>query len=192
VNESFPVRVVALTAGVRAPSATRRLSDALVAAVVEHLARRGEHALTRTVEVREHALDVTCTLLSGERSDPLADAVAAVGHADLLVATTPVYNGSYSGLFKSFVDLLDPAALLGTPVVLGATGGSMRHSLVVDQELRPLFAFFQAAPVATGVFATPEEWRAPGVPGAELAARIDRAAWEAASLAALGSSTTSA
>lgn len=187
-----PVRVVALTAGLRIPSSTAQLSHALVTAVVSHLAQRGEHAVTRTVEVREHALDVTCTTLNGVRSDALTDALEAVERADLLVAATPVYNGSYSGLFKSFIDLVEPAALLGTPVLLGATGGSLRHSLVVDQELRPLFSFFQAAPVPTGIFATPEDWRAPGEPDFPLASRIDRAGWEAASLVALGSKTPAA
>lgn len=190
MTDSHAARVVALSAGLRTPSSSRRLSDALLTSIVQHLGERGEHALTRTIEVRDHAIDATCTLLSGVRSDQLADALGAVERADLLVVATPVYNGSYSGLFKSFVDLLDPGALLGKPVVLAATGGSLRHSLVVDQELRPLFSFFQAAPVATGVFATNEDWRAPGVPDAALAARIDRAAWEAASTAALGSRTT--
>lgn len=184
-------RVVALTAGVRTPSSTLLLSDALVAAVVAHLTHRGTDARVRTVEVRRHALDVTCTLLDGTRSGPLAEVLTAVEDADLLIATTPVYNGSYSGLFKSFVDLLDPRALLGKPVVLGATGGSMRHSLAVDHELRPLFSSFQAASVPTGVYATPQDWSPDGRPGEALAARIDRAAWEAATLHPLGRDTSS-
>jgi FMN reductase len=103
----------------------------------------------------------------------------------VLVVATPVYNGSYSGLFKSFVDLLDPPSMVGRTVALGATGGSYRHSLVIDHALRPLFAFFQAAPVPTGVFATADDWDATGAPDATLAARIDRAAWETASLTPL-------
>lgn len=186
------VRVVALSAGLRSPSSTAQLSDALVNATAAHLTARGEDVVTRTIEAREHALDVTCTLLNGVRSDALDDALAAVEQADLLVLTTPVYNGSYSGLFKSFIDLIDPAALLGTPVLLGATGGSPRHSLVVDHALRPLVAFFQAAPVATGVFATPEDWLSPGVPDVALASRIDRAGWEAATAVLLGSKTPAA
>jgi FMN reductase len=175
--------VVALSAGVRTPSSTRTLADALVGAVVEHLARRGEATEARTVEVREHALDVTCSLLSGVRSDALAEALAAVEGADVLVVATPVYNGSYSGLFKAFTDLLTMDALAGTPVVLGATGGSHRHTLAVDQELRPLFTALQATTVPTGVYAAADDWRPPGRPGAPLADRIDRAGWEAAALA---------
>lgn len=179
----LPLRVVTLSAGMRDPSSTGALSDALVRAVVRHLTDRGESVTTRTVEVREHALDVTCTLLNGVRSDPLADAIAAVEEADVLVIASPVYNGSYSGLFKAFTDLVRMDALIGTPVVLGATGGSLRHALAVDQELRPLFSVLQATTVPTGVFAAPEDWLAPGEPGDVLAARIDRAGAEAATLA---------
>lgn len=178
-----PLRVVALSAGLRAPSSTRALSDALLDAVTHHLARRGMAAAARTIEVREHALDATCTLLTGERSDALAEAIAAVETADVLVIATPVYNGSYSGLFKTFVDLVRMDALVGTPVVLGATGGSVRHTLAVDQELRPLFTVLQATTVPTGVFAATADWVAPGVPEDALASRIDRAGAEAAALA---------
>lgn len=179
--------VVALTAGVRAPSSTRRLSDALLAAVVDHVGQRGRTVAVRTVEVRDHALDAARASFDGTRSDKLADALRAVEQADLLVATTPVYNGSYSGPLKTFVDLLDPAALVGKPVLIGATGGSMRHSLAVDHELRPLFAFFQAAVLPTGVYATGQDWLPDGRPEPALAARIGRAAWEAANLHPLGS-----
>ena len=178
-----PLRVVALSAGLRAPSSTRALSDALLDAVTHHLARRGTAAAARTIEVREHALDATYALLTGERSDALAEAIAAVETADVLVVATPVYNGSYSGLFKTFVDLVRMDALVGTPVVLGATGGSVRHTLAVDQELRPLFAVLQATTVPTGVFAATADWVEPGVPDEALASRIDRAGAEAAALA---------
>ncbi len=185
MSHTPPFRVVALAAGLRAPSSSRRLSDLIAAAVVDHLARRGNRADARAIEVAEHAIDVTRALVGGERPDSLAAALRAVEEADVLVVATPVYNGSYSGLFKSFVDLLDPASMVGRTVVLSATGGSSRHSLVIDHGLRPLFAFFQAAPVATGVYATGEDWAATGLPDAALAARIDRAAWEAASIARL-------
>ncbi len=177
------LHVVALSAGQRSPSSTRALSDALVSAVVEHLAARGQGSTSRTIEVRDHALDATCAHLSGERSDALVEAIDAVERADVLVVVTPVYNGSFSGLFKTFTDLVRMDALAGTPVVLGATGGSVRHSLAVDQELRPLFAVLQATTVPTGVFAATQDWAAPGRPDAALAARIGRAGAEAAALA---------
>ncbi len=64
--------------------------------------------------------------------------------ADGVIAVTPVFTASYSGLFKSFFDLIDPTALTGTPVLIGATGGTARHSLVLDHALRPLFAYLRA------------------------------------------------
>jgi FMN reductase len=188
MSHTPPIRVVALSAGLRSPSSSRRLADVVSGAVVEHLARRGESAQVRTLEVGEHAIDVTFAFLRGERPPALAEALRVAQEADVLVVATPVYNGSYSGLFKSFVDLLDPAAMVGATVVLCATGGSTRHSLVIDHELRPLFAFFQSAPVPTGVYATSEDWTPLGRPGPALATRIDRAAWEATSLAPLGTS----
>lgn len=179
MTRTEPLRLVALSAGVRAPSSTRALSDAVLGAVGDLLAVRGETTTTRTVEVREHAMDATSALLDGRRSPALTEAVDAVETADVLVVATPVYNGSYSGLFKAFLDVVDPNALAGKVVVLAATGGSVRHSLVIDHKLRPLFAFLQAAAVPTGVFAAPEDWLAPGQPDAALTVRITQAAAEA-------------
>jgi len=178
-----PLLVVALSGGLRTPSSTRALSDALVDAVTEHLGRQGVSSTARTVEIRDHALDATGAMLSGERSDALAEAVGAVEAADVLVVATPIYNGSYTGLFKTFIDLVPMDALIGTPVVLGATGGSARHTLAVDQEMRPLFTVLQATTVPTGVFAATADWVASGVPSEALASRIDRAGAEAAALA---------
>ncbi len=177
------LQVVAVSAGMREPSSSRRLSDALVGAVHDHLLAQGDRSATRTIEVREHALDTTRALLTGVRSEDLAAAITAVESADVLVASTPVYNGSYTGLFKSFTDLIRMDALVGTPVILAATGGSVRHTLAVEGELRPLFAVLQATTVPTGVFAATQDWVAPGVPGAALATRIERAGLEAAALA---------
>jgi FMN reductase len=185
VTGTGPRQVVAVSAGMRTPSSSRRLSDALVGSVHDHLVAQGDRVATRTIEVREHALDTTRALLTGVRSDDLAAALAAVESADVLVASTPVYNGSYTGLFKSFTDLVRMDALVGTPVILAATGGSVRHTLAVEGELRPLFAVLQATTVPTGVFAATQDWVAPGVPGAALAARIERAGLEAAALAPL-------
>lgn len=178
-----PLRVVALSGGLRTPSSTRALSDVLVGAVTEHLSKQGVASTTRTIEVRDHALDATAAMLNGERSDVLDEAVGAVEFADVLVVATPIYNGSYTGVFKTFFDLVPMDALIGTPVVLGATGGSARHTLAVDQELRPLFTVLQATTVPTGVFAATADWVAPGVPDEALAQRIDRAGAEAAALA---------
>ena len=171
--------LVVVTAGLGVPSSTRLLADRLSDAVASELASRGVDADVRVVEVRELAHDLTNHLLTGFAAPALADALAAVRGADALVAVTPVFNASYSGLFKTFFDVLDEGSLDGTPALLAATGGTARHSLVVDLALRPLMAYLRAAPVATGVFAASEDWASAGE-GSSLSARISRAAGELA------------
>jgi FMN reductase len=94
---------------------------------------------------------------------------------------SPIFSASYSGLFKSFFDLIDPAALTGTPVLIAATGGSARHSLALEHALRPLFSYLHATVVPTAVYAATEDW---GGEAAEFVGRIDRAAGELAALLA--------
>jgi FMN reductase len=88
-----------------------------------------------------------------------------------------VYKAGLSGLFKSFVDVLDDDLLVGKTVLLAATAGSARHAMVVDDHLRPLVAFLRAVAVPTSVFAAPEDWADPA-----LTRRIERAAVEASAL----------
>lgn len=99
----------------------------------------------------------------------------SVAAADAVVAVTPIFSASYSGLFKTFVDVLDRDALTGTPVLLAATGGTARHSLALEHAMRPLFAYLRAATVPTAVFAAPEDWGATEV-GTTLESRVERAA----------------
>ena len=106
-----------------------------------------------------------------------------VAGADGVIAVTPIFSASYSGLFKTFVDVLDRDALDGTPVLLGATAGTARHQLALDHAMRPLFSYLHAVVAPTAVFAAAEDWGAGGV-GSELGARIDRAAGELADLVA--------
>ena len=101
--------------------------------------------------------------------------------ADGLIAVTPIFSASYSGLFKMFFDVIDRDGLAGKPSLLAATGGSTRHSLAIDYALRPLFAYLNAAVVATGVYAAAEDWGGGGVAAdGSLVERIDRAAREVA------------
>ena len=111
-------------------------------------------------------------------------ALDSLAGADAVIAVTPVYQGSYSGLFKTFFDVVDRESLRGTPVLLAATGGTARHSLVLEYAMRPLFAHLGASPVGTGVFAASEDWGAAGAAGQGLTARIERAGTELARLAA--------
>jgi FMN reductase len=173
---SAMVNVVAVSGGLSQPSATRLLVDHIMAEVERLLGGQGHLFHSRVIEVGDHAADVTQKLLTGIATPALNDAVTAVEQADLLIAASPVYRGSYTGLFKSFVDVVDQRALTGTPVLLAASGGSERHALVVDHELRPLFAFFQASTVPTGVYATASDCTAELLPDDELKERIRRAA----------------
>ncbi|MEU3609159.1 FMN reductase [Streptomyces sp. NPDC035033] len=175
------MRLVAVCAGLSTPSSTRLLADRLTEAVRDGLAARGREAEVEVVELRELALAVAGHLVTGFPAPPLAAAVDAVTRADGLIAVTPVFTASYSGLFKSFFDLIDPAALTGTPVLVAATGGTARHSLVLEHALRPLFAYLRAVVVPTAVYAASEDWGAGGDGYTEgLPARIRRAGAELA------------
>ncbi|MFI5910707.1 FMN reductase [Dactylosporangium sp. NPDC051541] len=168
--------IVAITAGLSQPSSTRLLADRLSAAVAENLP-----ASTKTYELRDVAHDITDHLLTGFPPPRLKEVVDAVAGADGLVAVSPIFNASYSGLFKSFFDVLDEDVLRGKPVLLGATGGTARHSLALEHALRPMFVYLRAVVAPTAVFAATDDWAAGGADtlhdrvaraGAELAALI--------------------
>ncbi|ROP77869.1 FMN reductase [Frigoribacterium sp. PhB107] len=178
-------KIIVLSAGLGQPSSTRLLADRLAEASARALLDQGSPAEFRVVELRDHAHDVTDAMLTGFPSEALADVLAAVGAADGVVAVTPVFTGSYSGLFKSFFDVLDNTALTGTPVLIGATAGTARHSLVLDHELRPLFSYLRAVVVPTGVFAAAEDWGAGDSTATGLPERVTRAADEFAALVSL-------
>ncbi|MER6286693.1 FMN reductase [Streptomyces sviceus] len=168
------MKLVVVSAGLSVPSSTRLLGDRLAAAV-----GRAAEVDTQVVELRELAVEIAQNFTNGFPGRALAAAQEAVAAADGLIVVTPVFSASYSGLFKSFFDVLDPEALAGKPVLIAATGGSARHSLVLDHALRPLFAYLKAVVVPTGVYAASEDWGAEGLDG-----RIERAAGELAALMA--------
>lgn len=174
--------VLVISAGLSVPSSTRLLADQLGAAAVAALRARGEEAAHEVVELRGLAHALADNLLTGFPSGPLAEAVEAVRRADALVVVTPVFSASYSGLFKTFFDVLDPGLLEGKPVLMGATAGTSRHSLVLEHALRPLFSYLKATPVPTGVFAASEDFGSTADGG--LDKRVQRAASELALLVA--------
>ena len=131
------------------------------------------------MELREHARDLADHLVTGFPNADLRPALDAVTGADGLIAVTPIFAASYSGLFKMFFDVVDEGALAGKPVLLGATAGTARHSLALDHALRPLFAHLRAIAVPTGVLAAAGDWGEQG-----LADRIARAGRELADLVA--------
>jgi FMN reductase len=173
--------IAVVSAGLSNPSSTRLLADRLASATVAALRARGEDATVEVVELRQHARDLADHLTTGFATRSLQASIDTVVGADAVIAVTPVFSASYSGLFKTFFDVLDKDSLTGTPVLLGATAGTARHSLVVEYAMRPLFAYLQAVPVPTGVFAATEDWAGGGT-GTALAARVDRAAGELADL----------
>jgi FMN reductase len=162
-----------VSAGLGRPSATRLLADRLARATTEALEARGITAEVTVVEARDLARDLVDHLLTGFPSPRLRAAIEAVTEADGLIAVSPIFSASYSGLFKTFFDVLEMDALRGMPVALGATGGSERHSLALDHALRPLFVYLGAATMPTGVFAATDDWGDPDV-AAGLARRIER------------------
>jgi FMN reductase len=172
-----------VSAGLSQPSSTRLLADRLAAAVVAALPAGSVE--TTVIEVRDHAHDVVNNVLTGFPSPSLSGALEAVAEADGLIAVTPIFNASYSGLFKAFFDVFEESALEDKPVLLGATGGTARHSLALEHALRPMFAHLRALVVPTSVFAAPEDWAGAaasngGGPSGALARRIERAGRELA------------
>ena len=175
--------IAVISAGLSQPSSTRLLADQLAEATRREAAHQGQQVDMVTIEVRQLAQDITNNLLTGFPSAALQTAIDTVTQADAVIAVTPVFSASYSGLFKSFFDVLDPKALIGTPVLIAATGGSARHSLVLDYAMRPLFSYLKATIVGTGVFAATADFGSDDA-GRSLADRVHRAAGELVSLLA--------
>ncbi|MFC4033697.1 FMN reductase [Streptomyces polygonati] len=170
--------LVVVTAGLSLPSSTRLLADRLTEATRRQV--RQEDLDIRVIELRELANQIAQNMVTGFPGPRLRDAIEAVTGADGLIAVTPVFTGSYNGLFKSFFDVIDKEALAGTPVLIAATGGSARHSLMLEHAMRPLFAYLRAIVMPTAVYAASEDWGTGG--DSALDSRVDRAAAELAAL----------
>ncbi|MFF9018908.1 CE1759 family FMN reductase [Streptomyces eurythermus] len=175
------MKLVVISAGLSVPSSTRLLADRLAAAAASAAtAPEPAPADVHVIELRDLAEEIAHTFTNGFPGQELSTAFDTVRAADGLIVVTPVFSASYSGLFKSFFDALgagDDSGLTGKPVLIAATGGTARHSLVLDHALRPLFAYLRAVVVPTGVYAASEDWGAAG-----LGERIERAAGELAAL----------
>lgn len=173
-------RIAVVSAGLSNPSSTRMLADLLAREVVNQLAERDIEATVDLIELRDLAHDITNNLLTGFAPPALETAINSVYSADALIAVTPIFSTSYSGLFKSFIDVLDPDALTGKPVLIGANAGTPRHSLAIDYAIRPLFAYLHAETVSSGVFAASSDWGGSGDDVAPLAKRVEKGARELA------------
>ncbi|WP_243400174.1 CE1759 family FMN reductase [Arthrobacter glacialis] len=174
--------VVVIFAGLGVPSSTRMLADQMGAEVQTQLAAQGITAVLDVIDLRDFATDIANNMVTGYAGPALSDVVQRVAAADAMIAVTPTFSASYSGLFKSFFDVLDPKFLDGMPVLFGATGGSSRHSLVLDMAIRPLFSYLRANTMATAVYASPEDWGSAGTQSLER--RIAQGAGELAAVMA--------
>lgn len=166
-------RILAISAGLSQPSTTRLLADRLATTTREQL---GDAATVEVTELRDYAHDITDGLLTGFANQRLRPVLDQVEAADGLILVSPTFSASYSGLFKSFMDIVEPGSVRGKPVLLAATGGTERHSLVLEYALRPLLAYLNAVVVPTAVYAAGGDWGN----DTDLKQRITRAATELA------------
>lgn len=148
-----PLRIVAVSGGLQRPSRAATLAEHLLDLIGE-----GVPCDQYLIELGELAPQLAGALRRSQLPETVERQLAAVEQADVLVVVTPVYRGSYTGLFKHFFDFIDQDALVDTPILLAATGGSERHALVIDHQLRPLFSFFQARTLPLGVYATDKDF----------------------------------
>ncbi|HEY9392809.1 MAG TPA: CE1759 family FMN reductase [Nocardioides sp.] len=169
------VTIAVLTAGVSDPSSSRLLADRAAQRTADALGAYDLSATFRSIDLSTIAVDIAQALVSGMPNRKVTAAIDALAESDAIIASTPVYKAGISGLFKSFADLLDNDLLIAKPVLLAATGGTSRHAMVVDEQLRPLFAFLRAIPMPTSLYAAPEDWGSP-----DLGDRTSRAAGELA------------
>ena len=176
-----PIRLVVINAGVSDPSSTRMLADRIAQKSLDRLSAAGFATSLSIIDLAPLAVDIAKAIVAGFLGEKVQAAIDTLARADAVIAATPVYKAGISGLFKSFIDLIDNDLLIAKPVVLAATAGTARHAMVGDEQMRPLFAFLRAMAMPTSVFAAPEDWAAP-----ELSARIDRVAGELTQFVASG------
>jgi len=170
-QETFGLVVV--SAGTGDPSSTRLLADRIAGSAAALAAKHGHTVTVSGIELRQIATDISTALISQLITPKLQQVITALGQADGIIASTPVYKAGPSGLFTSLFHVLDNDLLIAKPVVLAATAGTARHALVADDQMRPLFAYLRAMTVPTSLFAAPEDWGDPA-----LNKRVDRAALE--------------
>jgi FMN reductase len=151
------------------------LADRIGQAVQAELSRAGEEVTLSVVELRRVGRPIMDAMLTGFATPELEEVFEQVAAADGLIAVTPAFNASFSGLFKSFFDVLPPETLSDMPVLIAATGGTERHSLVLEHALRPMFSYLHAVVSPTGVYAATDDFGASDST-ADLSERIAKAA----------------
>ena len=153
IRATRPLRVVAVSGGLQRPSKSAALAEHLLDLISSEIPCQ-----QRLIEMGQIAPEIAGAVLRSQLPDAVVQELAAVEQADVLVVATPVFRGSYTGLFKHFFDFSDQDALIDKPILLAATGGSERHSLVIDHQLRPLFSFFQTRTLPLGIYATDQDF----------------------------------
>jgi FMN reductase len=176
-----PLSLIVVTAGASESSSTQRLADRAAEATRMAAKDQGLSVDTVQIDVRRLAGEVTTALTSNFRGEALTEAMSMLDSADGLIVGTPVYNAGPSGLFTSFFQAIDDDLLIAKPVLLTATAASSRHALVIDNQIRPIFAYLRALTTPTSLFAAAEDWN-----DRDFGTRIDRAATELALLMASG------
>lgn len=183
--------IVTVATGLSEDSATLRLARRLASAATEAVetgsaaAGAGPEVVVTEINLRTLARELAGMAVSGLAAPGLEEAFAAVQRADALITVAPVYNGQPIGLHTLFFQLIDDAALSGTPVLIGTTGGTARHSLAAETSLRPLLSYLKGILVPTSVFAATDDWGADtsGMgTGSPLSQRISAAGAELAEL----------
>lgn len=171
------IEVAVVSAGLSPVSATTRLGRAAAAETCRQVRAKGHGCEVGHIELRRIAPAVTHSLLSGRLEPEVEAAIGQIRRAHALVVATPTINASFSGLLKCFFDTLPPNVLRGMPTVIAATGGTPRHTLVLDSAVRPMLAYLRAVVLPSVLFVTADEWHGEQ-PGPDLAARISQAAAE--------------
>lgn len=164
------LRVVAVSGSLTAPSHTTALVEAIT------------HAFGAALPIESHVITLhdlgphLAGALTRKQLPPEAEVeLQLIEGADLLIVATPVYRASFTGLFKHLFDFVDQYALVDTPVLLAATGGSERHALIIEHQLRPLFGFFQSLALPVGVYAHDSDFENYRIANEQLTERIDKA-----------------
>ena len=164
------VRIVGVSGSLKAPSRTIELVEQIVEALGRHLDT--EVTLIRVNELGPHFAG---SLNRSELPAEVENALVAIETADVLVVASPVYRASFTGLFKHLFDFVDQYALVDTPILLAATGGSERHALIIEHQFRPLFGFFQALTLPLGIYAHDSDFTDYKISSERLRERIEKA-----------------
>jgi FMN reductase len=168
--QTTPLKIVGVSGSLKAPSRTITLVEELVGALAEQLPVE-----SRIIRVNELGPSFAGALNRSELPAEVEEALLAIESADVLVVASPVYRASFTGLFKHLFDFVDQYALVDTPVLLAATGGSERHALIIEHQFRPLFSFFQALTLPVGVYAHDSDFTDYKLTSDLLRARITKA-----------------